>query len=196
MLNRHKTTYNTGVIIGRFQVAELHDQHKELIQTVLNECENVILLLGLSVIPNTKTNPLDFVQRKKMIQESFPDLDIGYIKDIKDDNRWSKKVDQEVKNRTPRNHSVALFGSRDSFIAHYDGKYQTVELEATRFISGSEQREAISKRVKTSYDYRAGIISAAHCRYPTSFHTVDIIVHDVDKNQFLLGRKPFEKDLK
>ena len=49
-----------GVIIGRFQVHELHLAHMALIETVLQNHTKVILFLGTSTAIATRKNPLDF----------------------------------------------------------------------------------------------------------------------------------------
>lgn len=60
-----KEDISTGVIIGRFQVPFLHQVHKELIETVVNNHNKTIIILGVSPIPCTIRNPLDFEGRKK-----------------------------------------------------------------------------------------------------------------------------------
>ena len=77
-------TAEIGVVIGRFQVPELHDAHKELLQKVLSIHKRVILFLGLA--PDSckcsYNNPLDYATRKAMIEKVFPQIEVLYIKDI------------------------------------------------------------------------------------------------------------------
>ena len=63
-----------GVIIGRFQVHELHNEHKKLIYSVLEQHEKVLLFLGTTSAVGTRRNPLDFITRKAMIEEAFPNI--------------------------------------------------------------------------------------------------------------------------
>jgi len=63
---------DVGVIVGRFQVNELHDAHTDLITSVLNKHDRVLLFLGNSIIRNTLNNPLDYRARRAMIAEKFP----------------------------------------------------------------------------------------------------------------------------
>jgi len=88
--------------------------------------------------------------------------------------------------------SVTLYGSRDSFLKAYSGKYNVCELEATTFISGTEVRRRVCNNYPPTADYRAGMIAATAYRYPTAFQTVDIAVVN-DKGEILLARKPDEK---
>ena len=39
--------FNVGVIVGRFQVPELHRMHHDLIQSVIDRHEKVYIFLGI-----------------------------------------------------------------------------------------------------------------------------------------------------
>lgn len=187
-----KPTADVGVIVGRFQVPNLHDAHIELIESVRKEHHRVIIFLGLSPCKVTKSNPLDFEARKQMIIQSFPDINVLYIKDTVSDEVWSKKLDENISDIIGPNQTVMLYGGRDSFIKHYTGKFPITELESDRFISGTEIRNSIGNKVKASPDFRAGVIWAAYNQYPKVFPTVDIAVLNEEENQVLLAKKPFE----
>src|SRR5579859_5244904 len=88
--------HDVGVIVGRFQVHELHDAHKTLINEVLERHDKVIVFLGLSPLMNTQENPLDFQARKQMLLAEFPSLNILYIKDRNSDELWSKDLDAKI----------------------------------------------------------------------------------------------------
>ncbi len=116
-----KTKVNVGVIVGRFQVAELHEGHKQLIQSVRNEHNKVIIFLGLSVCVGTKNNPLDYEARKQMILQTFPEIIVGYIQDMRNDEVWSTTLDREINKLKSPAENVTLYGGRDAFIKHYSG---------------------------------------------------------------------------
>jgi len=185
--------YDTAVIVGRFQVDELHSGHVELIQSVCDEHEKVIIFLGLSPVVNTKNNPLDFEARKQMLLDRFPDVNVLYIKDVDSDELWSKTLDKQIGDLVSPNHTVVLYGSRGSFIEPYTGKYPTIELEPESYISGTDIRNRLSKSVKASPDFRAGVIWAAANRFPTVFTTVDVAIFNDDYTKILLGRKETEE---
>jgi|688.fasta_scaffold169483_5 bifunctional NMN adenylyltransferase/nudix hydrolase len=187
-----KPTEDIGIVIGRFQVHELHSAHLDLIQSVCNEHEKVIIFLGLSPLMVTSNNPLDFESRKQMILESFPKVIVMYIKDNPSDEVWSKDLDEKIRDLASPTQSVVLYGSRDSFITHYSGKYRTQELMQETYISGSEIRKNISKKVKSSADFRAGVIWASGNRFPTCFPCVDIAIFNEDYSKILLARKAKE----
>lgn len=199
---------NYGVIIGRFQVDQLHEGHIDLIQRVVGLFPSTILLLGTTPsIRNTRNNPLPFIVRKRMIEETFPDLIIKQLLDEPTDNGWSSQVDSIIESLIG-NQKATLFGSRDSFIKSYEGKYPTIEL-ADRFpSSGTKIRNEIAKSPIHSVDFRKALIYSAYSRYPTTFMCVDVacvkpkIVEEatlhglnwqkknqMDGHQILLGRK-------
>lgn len=185
--------FDVGVIVGRFQVHELHEGHRDLIQHVCDQHEKVLIFLGLSPLLNTVNNPLDFESRKQMILEQFPDVNVLYIQDMFDDRIWSAKLDQQIAAVVPPTQSVVLYGARDSFIDRYHGKHPTKRLEPERVFSGTIERKRVAKgRTKPSADFRAGVIWASQNRFPTAYTTVDFAPLNEDGSKVLLGRKPNE----
>ena len=183
---------DVGVIVGRFQVNELHEAHVDLITSVLNKHDRVLVFLGNSTIRNTLNNPLDYRARRTMIADKFPAVEIHYINDNPSDTTWTKNLDKLIGEQLLPMQTVTLYGSRDSFLKCYTGKYTTCELEATTFISGTEVRRRVCNNYPPTADYRAGMIAATAYRFPTAFQTVDIAVVN-DKGELLLARKPEEK---
>jgi bifunctional NMN adenylyltransferase/nudix hydrolase len=183
-------TADVGIIIGRFQVPDLHEAHKSLIQSVCDKHDKVIIFLGLSPVFNSN-NPLDFEARKQMIAESFPNVVIAYIMDQPSDIVWSTKLDEQIKILTGPKQSVILYGSRDSFISSYSGKYLTQELIQDRWVSGTEIRAMLKNQVRGSRDFRHGVIWASWQRFDTVYTTVDIAVFR-NNEDLLLARKPNE----
>ena len=183
--------HDVGIIVGRFQVPDLHEAHKELILSVTNMHQKVIIFLGLSPIFDSR-NPLDFESRKKMISNEFPDVIIAYIKDVPNDDVWSKSLDSQIEGLLTPRQTCVLYGSRDSFLNHYTGIYERKELVQEHWISGSEMRKMLQNTVKGSKDFRHGAIWAQWTRFPTVFTTVDIAVIRMDPLSILLGRKTID----
>ncbi len=187
-------TYDIGVIIGRFQVHELHAAHLDLIQHVCEQHDKVLILLGVSPLPTSHTNPLDFEARKQMILADFPNVTVLYVKDQPLDDLWSTRVDEMVSDFAAVGQTAILYGSRDSFIAHYSGRFPTRELVPESILSGTEVRKQIARSMtRGTPDFRAGVIWASQRHYPTCFPTVDIAILNEDGTRLLLGRKPNEK---
>lgn len=184
---------DVGVIVGRFHVDELHQAHKDLIKSVCNVHEKVIIFLGLAHVRGTTCNPLDFESRKQMVLEDFPNAIVLYIKDQEEDVDWSKELDEKIRDVIGPNQSVMLYGSRNSFIARYFGHFPTTELMQEVYVSGSDIRSNISKSVKNDKGFRRGAIWQAFNRYPSCYPTVDIAIFNEDSTKLLLARKPKQK---
>lgn len=185
---------DVGVIVGRFQVPDLHEGHRDVLDYVAERHDKVIVFLGLTDVGmSTTENPLDFQARKQMICAEYPEFEILYIKDMWSDELWSKKLDNQIADLTSPTQTVMLYGSRDSFLSHYMGKHPTQELEAEHKISGKEIRAEIKRnRPVDSPEWRAGATWAAHNRFPTAYTTVDIAIFSDDNERILLVRKPNE----
>lgn len=185
---------DVGVMIGRFQVPELHEGHRDVLDYVAERHDKKLLILGNADHGMaTESNPLDFTARKQMIESEYPEFDYFYIKDEWSNEYWSRKLDELIRGAVSPGQSVLLYGSRDSFIPHYKGKYPTQELEADFKISGTEIRAEIKrKRPTNSADWRMGATHAAGRRFPTTYPTVDVVVYDEDKKHIVLVKKPNE----
>jgi bifunctional NMN adenylyltransferase/nudix hydrolase len=183
------TVSDVGVLVGRFQVHELHKAHLDLIQHVSSQHQKVLVFLGLSPAKVTKVNPLDFEARKQMILERFPEVNVLYIKDNPSDEKWSENLDEQIKDLVGPSQSVTLYGSRDSFISHYHGSFSTTELLQEVYISGTEIRNSIGKKVKNTPEFRAGVIWATGNQYPKVWPTVDIAIISEDRKRMLMARK-------
>lgn len=181
-----------GVIIGRFQIHELHPAHQELIESVLENHEKVILFLGTTPALGTKKDPLDFITRKLMIEEAYNTRisAILPLENRKSDEVWSNDVDRKIREVFPSG-SVTLYGSRDSFIPYYTGRFETKELESRVYVSASNIREKLKNVTIKSKDFRAGVIYSVYNQYPMVHPTVDVVI--CRNNEILLGRKFHEQ---
>ena len=194
LMKKKEQAADVGVIVGRFQVPFLHDGHREILGYVYERCPKVLIFLGLSPkLLVTRNNPLDFEARKQMLLQSYPNATICYIKDCVSDAVWSAKLDEQIDDLVGPNKTVMLYGSRDSFLDHYVGRYPSEVLESTRFLSGTEIRNRLSNKVKANPDFRSGVIWAAFNQYPKVFPTVDVAIFSEDMTRFLLARKPNEQ---
>ena len=196
IMNPREAVADVGILVGRFQVHELHEAHKDLIDTVLRKHDRVIIFIGLSPLRNTVNNPLDFNTRKRMIQETYPDVEVYYVKDNPSDEAWSKSLDREIQQFLKPYQTAVLYGSRDSFIPYYSGTFPTQELESTKYISGTEVRKRIANKYTNSAAFRAGAISASLDRYPTCYPCVDIAILDRKRMMVLMGKKEGEPHLR
>jgi len=187
--------YDVGIVVGRFQVPELHDAHLDLIQTVCDNHDKVIVFLGLAPTMVTRENPLDFEARKQMILEAFPQVSCLYVEDQASDEVWSKKLDAQISRLIHPNQTVVIYGGRDSFIDHYSGKYPAAELVQDTYVSGTEARKRIKQRsTKATADFRAGVVWASQAMFPKCYATVDVAIFNEDETEILLARKEGESE--
>lgn len=185
--------YDVGVIIGRFQVHELHTAHKAMIETVLSRHDKVILFLGVSPTLCTQRNPLDFLSRKVMFEEEYGNRIsvILPLHDKKYDEVWSAQVDIKIREVIPVG-SIVLYGSRDSFIPHYKGRFDVIELVPDSMVSATEIRKSVSKKVERTKEFRAGVIYNSYNSFPIVHPVIDVAIMNEDESQVLLGRKKDE----
>ena len=149
--------FNVGVIVGRFQVPELHRMHHDLIQSVIDRHEKVYLFLGIPKNNElTISNPLPFDARQEMITTVFPNVKVLFIKDRDSNEEWVRNCKFIID-------KITVYGSRDSFLETYHqngGKYPSSELVSTERISGTECRHDVARKTINSVDFRKGIIYA------------------------------------
>jgi len=183
--------YEIGCIIARFQTNKLHQGHVDMIRHAVTNHKKVIILLGISVIQNTKKNPLDFATRQFMIHQMFPNVIILPIRDMRDNAKWSQQVDTMIGMPFGEKKTV-IYGSRDSFIPYYSGKHSIIELDPTSDYNATNIREEVAKETLSSEDFRAGIIYSVFNQRPKLYSTVDICAYN-DKGEILMAKKPNEK---
>ena len=165
-----------GVIVGRFQVHELHDGHMELFRAVRARHNRILVFVGVSPTGSTKRNPLDFETRQRMIQAKFPEFTVLPLPDVMTDEAWSKNLDDKI-HEVVNYGDVVLYGGRDSFVPHYKGHHRPVELALPPAkISGEDIRASLTNTVMESADFRAGVIYAAMNAWPRVITCVDIII--------------------
>lgn len=188
--NPLKNRFDIGVIVGRFQVAELTEAHRTLINTIKDSHSQCIVLIGISPVLGTKKQPLGYTARMQMIKTAFPDVIVSHIMDTANDDNWSKTLDLTIRALCPLG-SVCLYGGRESFIKSYNGRYPTFELGLINEQQGTKIREEIGKQSLDSVDFRKGAIFACQNQYPKVFPCVDIAVlrKTGKKTEVLLARR-------
>ena len=185
-----------GVIVGRFQVPELTNGHKEIFDYVLNKgYEQNIVVLGVAPTKATKMNPLDFDSRRKMINETYPNMfTIMYLKDEPSDEEWSKKLDKMILD-IANDKNVILYGNKESFINRYIGSLKTEEYIQKIICSEAEERFYTGKKVQNNAEWRAGVMWATQNRYDTVYPTVDCAIFDDDQFKYMYMAKKENESL-
>lgn len=180
-----KAKAGIGVIVGRFHVPVLSEGHKELIESVIERHDAVMIILGLAPVKATKNNPLDYETRRIMIQTQYPNIKVMYLNDNPSNVDWVKGLDRLIETNTPPESKVTLYGSRESFLEVYktnNGKNAFKILEPNKIVSGTRIRECVATEVKGSDDFRRGVIWATQNQYDKMFVTVDIAPFKLDES--------------
>lgn len=180
-----------GVIVGRFQTPKLHEGHKLLIRKVLEECDRIVIVIGKNETRMTDKNPIPYEFVAINILQTYPfliinnKLRVSILSDHKSDEVWSQNLDTLIE--PEENEEVILYGSRDSFIKYYSGKYPTKEVDGIPEISATEIRKNVKISDYRNEDFLAGMIHAANYKYPTTYPCVDVLV--TSGKWMLLARK-------
>jgi bifunctional NMN adenylyltransferase/nudix hydrolase len=136
-----------------------------------------------------------------MLRAAYPDAIILPIHDCLDDTMWSSRLDEAIRAVIPNVSAAKLYGGRKSFQEHYYGEFTPVEIDSgIEYRSGTHQREAIGKVVRSTSDFRAGIIYSTQNSFPYVKMCVDIAClkqcdefgHALEEPEILLGRKDSE----
>tara|TARA_Y100000310_G_C20667027_1_gene808131 strand:+ start:979 stop:1884 length:906 start_codon:yes stop_codon:yes gene_type:complete len=189
-LSLSKGKYDVGVLVARFQVPELHQTHRDIINNLLENHKIGFIVLGVSETLGTKENPLNYAVRNQMILKDYPEIIIAPIMDNSSDKIWSQQLDKLIQSIFPLS-SICLYGGRDSFISHYKGLYPTYEFPELSHDSGTQVRIDTSKKAINSIDFRKGIIYGCHNQYPKAIPTVDVAII---KDKTVLMGKPVHQD--
>ena len=150
-----------GVILGRFQINELHTGHIALLDYVKDRYDRMIILVGVRPAEQSDTNPLSFEARKAMLLEAFPDAYVVPILDMRSDEEWSKNVDKTIQTIYGYGCKATFHVGRDSFAPHYSGKYPIKEHAFTvHDFTSTEVRDSLRSDILNTPEARAGAINA------------------------------------
>ena len=169
---------SVGVVVGRFQVHELHEAHLQLLNYVKNHNDHMIVFLGVKPAPADSLNPLDFQIRRAMISQVLSDITILPLMDQPTDEGWSKTLDSMLWNLYG-DRPIKLYSGPDGFVPRYKGRYPTKELEFGVDKRGTDIRNAIASMEGASEEFRAGVIHALSNLPHRTYFTVDMICHRV-----------------
>lgn len=183
---------DVGVIIGRFQVDELHEGHKALITYVKARHHNVLIFLGIAPIEGTPANPLSYQMREQMLKSYFKEATVLPLMDVQSDDDWSKDLDETI-NKLYFDSKITLYCGPDGFKPHYSGVFDVeyYRIATAKKGSGTDIRDRIGSKPEQIRAFRAGIIHNAQKPYVNTKMCVDIAV--LKEGKLLLGRKKGEQ---
>ena len=179
-----KKPMNLSVIVARFQIDELHEGHQYIIREAARRGDAILVVLGSTMLQSTANNPLPAHVRAAMVMEFFAVNDInGIVKVLPDtpsDLIWSQKLDALIEEAMDEFGipDAVLFHARDSFAAHYSGRFPLVEVPQHKYFTATARRQEICENpgIISSSDFRRGMIYARQLGFPMVISTVDIFV--------------------
>lgn len=84
-----------GVYIGRFQ--PFHKGHKQVVERYRKEFDEFLIAVGSADKSREERNPLTPEERKEIIKNCFPDIEVIEIEDIEEgedpDRDWAKEIE-------------------------------------------------------------------------------------------------------
>ena len=180
-----------GVVVGRFQIHELHEGHRALLNEA-DKHQRMLVFIGISPYLVTPSDPLDFAAREQMVKESYPHAVVMPLPDNPSDALWSRTLDQHVHSIFPLDKATLYFG-RGSSRALYSGKSPVEEIDEVPHISATDVRSHIGKKVQNDAGFRAGVIYAANNMWPRVVPAVDVAIVREQKEPYkievLLGQR-------
>lgn len=167
-----------GVIVGRFQVDQLHEGHKAIIERAMSECDRVLVVIGSGPLGSTTNNPLSYKHRMFNILWEYGDnMVIAELMDHPDDEIWSANLDSIISDHTIED-DVVLYHGRDSFASHYHGEHKLIEVPEIHLKSATDIRKDIGLYETHGIEARRGAIWATQNRFPIVYSCVDgAVVH-------------------
>lgn len=187
---------SVGVVVGRFQIDNLHDGHMRLLTYVSVGHERMLVLIGVRHAEASDTHPLSFEDRHEMIRQSFPNAIVLPVVDVGNDAIWSDRVDTLIQSVYGYGVDAVFHVGRDSFEEHYLGKFPIEEHDfEVPHLEARDVRDEIKNRTLTTPDARAGAIKAVMNQAHRTTMMVDMFMVRSDGNndfEVLMGKKDGE----
>jgi bifunctional NMN adenylyltransferase/nudix hydrolase len=189
-----------AVIVGRFQSESVCNAMDEFIRKLANDNDKVLILLGLSTIVATKENRYDFETRKLMLGNTysnvrFSNIEIGYVKDARDNEAWSANLDEQV-DRFIKKHQgngetdTTIYGGEHTMVRDYNGIFDVKPLPNEIYVNVEADGNQVPSIVKATIEFRKGVSWTVNNQYPHAYPTVDVAI--LDGTRLLMARKPNE----
>lgn len=82
-----------GILIGRFQVPEMHEGHRFLVREIQSQCDKVLILFGSANRTRSVKNPFTYRERAEATKRLFPEVICAPLNDYPyNDSQWMADV--------------------------------------------------------------------------------------------------------
>jgi bifunctional NMN adenylyltransferase/nudix hydrolase len=153
-----------GVVVGRFQLPTLHPGHRELLDLVTMSHEQTLVVCGYDKawpqVKDLSRQPYPLEVQKQIVQSCYPNVLLGAIPDSGGrPELWSTMLDEIVAGVASEAGAI-LYGSRDSFIPLYTGKFPIREIPTHGDYSATAVREQYANVLLNNELFRQGWLAA------------------------------------
>lgn len=176
-----------GIVIGRFQVPDLHPSHHILISQAARNSEQLAIFIAIPKARGTNYDPLDFLTRKLMLQEYYPDAILLPLPDNRSDEAWSTQLDKKISELQHEDQPVTIFTGPNGLASSYKGNYNIETVEEVPEYEGASLHP-LKQTPRNSAEFRRGVIYGVSNKYPITHMTTDIAVMRDEK--VLLAKRP------
>jgi nicotinamide-nucleotide adenylyltransferase len=128
--------------IGRFQ--PFHRGHKGVVEQYSEE--DLVLVIGSSGESRTNENPLTAEERKEVIHECVPEIEVFEVEDRENDREWLREILEKTGAE-----KIVSGNERVLNIAEGEVKAEKPDMHEPEIYSGSEVRRRINSGGEWSY---------------------------------------------
>lgn len=137
----------TGLILGRFQ--GFHKGHEMLIRKACETCDRVLVLVGSAQIET----PFTYDERRTMIRNVFPDIEIAPICDVGMDahETFAQHVMDTCREAFGTTPDILIFGREDAHRKWIDGLdlpvlqiEKSIDIASSKLISAPNWQDFVS----------------------------------------------------
>jgi nicotinamide-nucleotide adenylyltransferase len=138
-----------AVFLGRFQ--PLHKGHHQVIEEYRNEYEEFIVAVGSSDKEEERDNPLSFEERKNIIRNCFPDIEVIGIEDEPRDEEGNRKWINKLVEQT----EAGAIISQNDLVKRLVDEYTNLELVEQEIYDGEVYSGTeIRRRIRSGEEWR------------------------------------------
>jgi len=155
-----------AAFLGRFQ--PLHEGHHEVIAEYMEKYEDFLIIVGSADKERERENPLNFEERKEIIQSCFPNVEVVGLEDETKDEEGNRKW----ANKLGENTGADLIISQNDLVKRLVKDYTEMDIEAQKLYD---------KDVYSGTEIRRRIRSGEEWRYLVAECAADVIDEHLEK---------------
>ncbi|WP_414837621.1 adenylyltransferase/cytidyltransferase family protein [Candidatus Nanosalina sp. VS9-1] len=138
-----------AVFLGRFQ--PFHRGHRKVIEDYRDEFDDFCIGIGSTDEERTEDNPLNFEERKELIEACYPDLEIVGIDDEEKTDEGNRIWMEKVKKKTGADIVISQNPLVRKIVEDFPGlELEEQDLHDPKIYSGT----AVRRRIKSGEEWR------------------------------------------